>query len=214
MLTYTADTLRALRHDRPPNRHVRKELFSARLWRPRAARQSADHPYVNKQSADRDRYLRVGWLNVRSLANKSVAVHETISAQNLDVLALTETWHHDSSNVCLRQAAPSDFAVVDAVRSHQPGYGGIAVLYAGQLRCRKVDLPPTKSFEALCVRFTVSNSTWLLLTIGRDRVNPLLRSSTNYLQYWRRSSLMAVLSSLAAISTCTSSTRPTPMHRT
>jgi len=83
------------------------------------------------------------------------------------VLALTETWHHDSSDVCLRQAAPSDFAVVDAVRSHQPGYGGIAVLYGGQLRCRKVDVPPTASFEALCVRFTVSNSTWLLLTIYR-----------------------------------------------
>ena len=40
-------------------------------------------------------------------------------------------------------------------------------MYGGQLRCHKVDLPPTESFEAFCVRFTVSNSTWLLLTIYR-----------------------------------------------
>lgn len=172
MLTYTADDLLSLRHSRPPTRAVRKAIFSARVWQPRAARNLPDRPYVNKhvnkQSADRDdRRIRVGWLNVRSLANKSTAVQETIVAQNLDVLALTETWHHDSGDVCLRQAAPPDFAVVDAVRPHQPGYGGIAVLYSGQLRCAKVVLPTTTSFEALCSRFSAGNSAWLMLTVYR-----------------------------------------------
>ena len=172
MLTYTADGLLSLRHSRPPSRAVRKAIFSARVWQPRAARNSPDRPYVNKhvnkQSADRDdRRIRVGWLNVRSLANKSTAVQETIVAQNLDVLALTETWHHDSGDVCLRQAAPPDFAVVDAARPHQPGYGGIAVLYSGQLRCAKVVLPTTMSFEALCSRFSAGNSAWLMLTVYR-----------------------------------------------
>ena len=87
-------------------------------------------------------------------------------AENLDVLALTETRQHDSGGaVCLRQSAPMDFAIVNTVRLHQPGYGGIAVLYGSQLRCKKVSLLPTTSFEALCVRFRVGNSAWLLLTI-------------------------------------------------
>jgi hypothetical protein len=35
--------------------------------------------------------VRVGWLNVRSLSNKTVAIHETIDDRALDVLVLTET---------------------------------------------------------------------------------------------------------------------------
>ena len=97
-------------------------------------RESADTTDVNSASADRDRRLRIGWLNVRSLSKKTVAVREAIESNNLDVLALTETWHHDSGDICLRDAAPPDFAVVDAVRESQPGYGGIAVLYSGLLR--------------------------------------------------------------------------------
>ena len=108
-----------------------------------------------------------GWLNVRSLSKKTVAVREAIESNNLDVLALTETWHHDSGDICLRDAAPPDFAVVDAVRESQPSYGGIAVSYSGLLRCHNVDLPPTTTFEALCTRFKVGCSAWLLLTIYR-----------------------------------------------
>jgi len=116
------------------------------------------------------------------------------------VLALTETWHHDSRDVCLRQAAPPDFAVVDVVRPHQPGYGDIAVLYSGQLRCAKVDLPPRTSFEALCTRFRAGNSAWLMLTVYRPEscdasaTTTFFISSRNYLQYWKLSSLTAVLS--------------------
>jgi len=66
----------------------------------------------------------------RSLANKTTAVQEIIAEKDLDILALTETWHHNSRDISLRQAAPSDYSVVDAVRESQPGYGGIVVLYS------------------------------------------------------------------------------------
>lgn len=165
MLTYTAESLFALRHSSPPARAVRKAAFRAHLWKPRAARRSADRSNVNNRRVDQR--LHIGWLNVRSLANKTTAVYETIITKKLDVLALTETWHRDGQDVCLRQAAPSDFTVVDAVRQSQPGYGGIAVLYSGRLRCTKVDLPPSTTFEALCTRFKVGSSAWLLLTIYR-----------------------------------------------
>ena len=78
---------------------------------------------------------------------------------------MTETWLQDSNDICLRDAVPSNFAVVDAVRESQPGYGGIVVLYSGLLRCYKVDLPPNTTFEALCTRFKVGCSAWLLLFI-------------------------------------------------
>lgn len=84
-------------------------------------------------------------------------MRETILSNNLDVLALTETWHQTSSDICLRDAAPSDFAVADVFRESQPGYGRIAVLYSGLLRCNKVDLPPSKHLKlyALDLRLVV-----------------------------------------------------------
>ena len=60
--------------------------------------------------------------------------------------------------------------VVDAVWLHQPGYGGIAVLYGNQLRFSEVTLPPTTLFEALCMRFRVGNSSWLLMMIYRPGI--------------------------------------------
>ena len=157
MLTYSADDLWTLRHHSPPSRAVRKAIFRAHLWRPGTTSQSPDQSHVNSKSADRDRRLRIGWLNVRSLSKKTVAVRKAIES-NLDVLVLTETWHQHSNDICLRDAVPSFFAVVDAVRESQPRYGGIAVLYSGLLRSNKVDLPPTTTFEALYTRFKVGCS--------------------------------------------------------
>ena len=51
MLRYTAADLLALRHSRPPERAVRKAIFSFRLWLPGRARLLADRLFVNIASA-------------------------------------------------------------------------------------------------------------------------------------------------------------------
>jgi len=96
-------------------------------------------------------------------------VHEAVTTNDLDVLVLTETWHRTSDDICLREAAPCDFTVVDSVRESQPGYGGIAVLYSALLQCTRVEvgISQVKTFEALCIRPTAGNSSWLLLSIYR-----------------------------------------------
>jgi hypothetical protein len=53
-------------------------------------------------------------------------------------------------DICLRLAAPSDFAVVDAVRESDPGHGGIAVFYRQRIRCVLISLPHLASFEGQC----------------------------------------------------------------
>jgi len=57
MLTYTANDLWTLRHAKPPTRAVRKVIFSAQLWQPGRARESADRPVsiVNKENNARRR---------------------------------------------------------------------------------------------------------------------------------------------------------------
>ena len=94
MLTYTANDLWTLRHAKPTTRAVRKAIFSAHLWQPGRDRKLADRSIsiVSRENNAR-RHLRVGWLNVRSLASKTVAVHEAVTTNDLDVLVPTETWH-------------------------------------------------------------------------------------------------------------------------
>ena len=135
MLTYLPAELRALNHDRPPRRQVRKVLFTLRLWRP--ARWRRRHhcrtaaalppccpqtpPTHNVNTTPRrsaDRSMLIGWLNVQSLTNKTFIVSDVITERSLDVFALTETWHTDSIDVRLRLATPDGYAVVDAARQH------------------------------------------------------------------------------------------------
>jgi len=72
---------------------------------------------------------------------------------------------------CLHAAAPPGFSFVEAVRQHQPGYGGVAVFYSSELRGRKVrfgDCSP--EIETVAVRlthWTNSHLNVLLLCIYR-----------------------------------------------
>ena len=91
MLTYMSDSLLALRHSKSSTMAVCKDIFSAHMWQPYAATESPDYRFVNGQSADHDRHLRVCRQNVPSLANKSAAVHEIIVTQSV-VPYLSDSW--------------------------------------------------------------------------------------------------------------------------
>jgi len=82
-------------------------LFLAHICGNRGEPENWSVSIVNREN-NAQRHLRVGWLNVRSLASKTVAVHEAVTTNDLDVLVLTETWHRTSDDICLREAAPSD----------------------------------------------------------------------------------------------------------
>ena len=183
MLTYLPAELRALNHDRPPRRQVRKELFTLRLWRPARWRRrhhcrtaatppprcSQPPPTHNVNTTPRrsaDRSMLIGWLNVQSLTNKTFIVNDLITERSLDVFALTETWHTDSNDVRLRLATPDGYAMVDAARQDGRG-GGVAVIYRKHLRCSGMSLPPLTTFEAVCVRLTTSSGPIVLLNVYR-----------------------------------------------
>ena len=100
------------------------------------------------------------------MAQRQVAVQEDCCSTGGDRVEQLGRFGVDG-DICLQDAAPPNFAVVDAVRESQPGYRGIALLYSGLLRCHNVDMPPTTMFEVLSTRFKVGCSAWLLLTIYR-----------------------------------------------
>ena len=185
MLTYLADELRAIDHDRPPERAVRKTLFSLYLWRPARYRRPGCAPGPSAPVADAevnkherrsaDLSMSIGWLNVQSLNNKTDAVSDVIVDRSLDVLALSETWHVTSNDLCLRRAAPHGYAVTDVPRSVGRG-GGVAFIYRKHLKCSRITLPPVTTFETICIRLTTDNGPVVLLNVyrpGSARVSSL-----------------------------------------
>ena len=164
-IRYTREELLSLNSPRlRPLRRVRKTLFAAKLWQPASARaaqlariggvgiptESLDSTMNNNniarprpESADSVLpFIAIGWLNVHSLPAKTNAIVETIGDKTLDILVLTETWHHASDDISLRRATPPGYACVDAVRPDDPAHGGIVVLHKKQSQQRSCEYPP------------------------------------------------------------------------
>ena len=81
------------------------------------------------------------------------------------MLAVTETWHRSSDDICLRLAAPDGYTTVDAVRTADPGHGGIAVFYRKRFTCARIKLPAITTFEGLCVQLSADGESFTVLTI-------------------------------------------------
>jgi exonuclease III len=172
MLTYTSAELRLLSVDGcPPQRAVRKKLFTLHLWRPARRRQlawqSLQRTIKTKTTlAGRPPSINIGWLNAQSMRNKTDCIQTAITDRSLDVLPLYETWHSGSDDNCLRLATPPGYAVVDSARSSGRG-GGVAVIFRNNWKSALLTLPVCNTFEALAVQLTLGAQLIIILVIYR-----------------------------------------------
>jgi hypothetical protein len=137
MLKYTAAELLQLRPGAPAiNRSTRKTLFALQLWQPSrfrfrvdrllpAAAAAADpaldsglHPVCPKRLGCRS--VTAACLNTHSARNKSASLQEIIASNDIDVFAVTETWHSCSDDVALRRIIPPGYRCLEAARPARP----------------------------------------------------------------------------------------------
>ena len=80
--------------------------------------------------------IKLAFLNIRSLKNKSFLINDFITTNNLDFMFLNETWLEDScSATVLNEAAPPNFTFMSVCRTVRRG-GGVAaffVLFTGRI---------------------------------------------------------------------------------
>ena len=117
--------------------------------------------------------LNISLLNIRSASsitpelNKPPVLQEFISDKNIDILALTETWlTPDTLLATLNSLTPPNYSLIHIPRSHGKG-GGIALLHRSYLKIQTIATPIFSTFEALCVRISISSASYTLLTIYR-----------------------------------------------
>ena len=120
------------------------------------------------------RSIRFGLLNIQSMLNKSHDIADLIAERLLDVLVLTETWHHDSSDLCLRRAAPCGYSTLDLARAMDvmnmgsTNHGGLAIVHRNEITLRtKVISTPMSTFEAMACSTSIVGRSLTIIAIYR-----------------------------------------------
>ncbi len=93
---------------------------------------------LEKCKINEQNLLKLGILNIRSLAPKTVIVNEMITDNNFDVLCLTETWLKANYYIGLNESTPPSYCYKHEPR--QTGRGsGVATMqvHLNKLECRE-----------------------------------------------------------------------------
>ena len=126
MPVYSSDELLKLRKTAPSiTRPIRKNLFKLRIWCPKSHQTIISGTKCVKRNFHG---TKCGLLNPRSINNKESSIHELITDNKLDLLALTETWAHDRSAVSLGLIVPAGYSIKHIPRSDRKG-GGVGLIF-------------------------------------------------------------------------------------
>ena len=186
-ITYTSDQLRQLNSGHYKiTRPVRKELFANNIWKPRCNINYFDiisgscksnliqcHRHTsdpqNTPQLKEANGLVYGLLNARSINNKIEEITDTIISNNLDLLAITETWVTESStNHAIVQILQGlqNYSHFSQTRTDRRG-GGICIFYKDNFKVSKNINPAFPTFELLDVTIKLNSESLRLATFYR-----------------------------------------------
>ena len=109
--------------------------------------------------------VKVGLLNAQSVKNKALDIIDHVNDNNLDLVALTETWLTDNDTVHKAELTSNGFTIHSATRKQKRG-GGVALLVRSPIHSKRVtDKQLMKSFEYVEVQLKTKgrNSTVVVL---------------------------------------------------
>ena len=99
----------------------------------------------------KDDGLRVCCINAQSCRNKKLAIADHIIEQNIDVMAICETWLKSKRDTnVIKDMLPNCYSIEHTPRPTGKG-GGVAIIYRSSLQLRKETTDTFRSFEHCCV---------------------------------------------------------------
>lgn len=105
--------------------------------------------------------------SVTTSFDKPTLLQEFISDQNIDIIALSETWLAPNTlPSTLNSLTPENFTLTHNPRPVGRG-GGLALIYRSYLSSSRITTPSSTSFESLCVRLSIRSSSIIFLIIYR-----------------------------------------------
>ena len=118
------------------SKKVRKQIFASRIWKPRSIQHRDKKTLLTVKSSVHSKCLNFVSLNIRSLKNKTTSLFDFIVSQNIDVLALTETWLCCGDNAVLNDLLPPGYDIRHVDRERRGG--GVALIYKKDISFRNI----------------------------------------------------------------------------
>ena len=126
-------------------------------------------------------------MNVRSVNNKALSLHDYITTENFDIIALTETWlSNDTPTATLNALVPNSYCFQHCPRTAGTG-GGVGLMYRDTLRVRLESSTKDgnfSQFEHMEFKITNESKTLALVVVYRppnSSVNEFLNEMNDLL---------------------------------
>ena len=153
-ICYNADYIKRFRDTNAGiQKTVRKQLFKFRIWKPKITARNVNcnvntNGNCNVGTVIQKKCLNFVCLNIRSIRNKTLSLYHFIVSQNVDVLALTETWLCDGPDdlIVINNSVPPGYHIHCVNRQHKRG-GGVALIYKKDITFKDEQLTSIDRFS-------------------------------------------------------------------
>ena len=153
-ICYNADYIERFRNTNAGiQKTVRKQLFKFRIWKPKITARNVNcnvntNGNCNVGTVIQKKCLNFVCLNIRSIRNKTLSLYHFIVSQNVDVLALTETWLCDGPDdlIVINNSVPPGYHIHCVNRQHKRG-GGVALIYKKDITFKDEQLTSIDRFS-------------------------------------------------------------------
>ena len=124
-------------------------------------------PLCKQVSKTRDQGVRVCYVNAQSCRNKTLAIADHILDNQLDMMAISETWLKSSrdSNV-IKDIVPNGYCIKHTPRPTGKG-GGVAIIHKSEIVLHKQDTDAFRSFEHIECRLKTPVSSMRIVVFYR-----------------------------------------------
>ena len=153
-ICYNADYIKRFRNTNAGiQKTVRKQLFKFRIWKPKITARNVNcnvntNGNCHVGTVIQKKCLNFVCLNIRSIRNKTLSLYHFIVSQNVDVLALTETWLCDGPDdlIVINNSVPPGYHIHCVNRQHKRG-GGVALIYKKDITFKDEQLTSIDRFS-------------------------------------------------------------------
>lgn len=103
--------------------------------------------------------MRVCYMNVRSIRNKSLYIHDYITTHAIDIFTISETWlGTPTDDVCINELLPENY-VIKRVDRQTDRAGGVAIIHRSSMAITQQSMNITyNQFEVISVILTTKNT--------------------------------------------------------
>lgn len=111
--------------------------------------------------------IKCGLLNIQSLGNKTIEIHDLVLDEGHDILVLTETWLSSIDNARIQEMTPATYTFLHIPREDMRG-GGVGILLSNSFKkIRMFATEKMESFEYMQVGCEIGGRKCIFVVVYR-----------------------------------------------